>query len=57
MAKPIGNLIANLTTYDKVSSKTKARYGPQSAVPPAADPAATPASGTQRSAKFKKRKR
>jgi hypothetical protein len=30
MTKPIGNMLANLATNDKVSNRTKARYGPKS---------------------------
>jgi hypothetical protein len=59
MTKPIGNLIANIRAFDKVSGKTKARYGPQSGMAPAAGtsgagPATEP---SRRPAKFKKRKR
>jgi len=53
MSKPIGNLIANLRAYDKVSGKIKARYGPKSVLPPAG---AAPAAA-QRPVKIKKRKR
>jgi hypothetical protein len=59
MSKPIGNLIANIRPYDKVSGKTKARYGPQSTMSPSAAPVAGAAGDTasRRPAKFKKRKR
>jgi hypothetical protein len=58
MTKPIGNLLANLATYDKVSGKTKARYGPKSLNPLRATPtpAAAPANAPRRP-KPKTRKR
>ena len=59
MTKPIGNLIANIRTYDKVSGKTRARYGPKSIMPLSAGPSANAAAPApaRRSAKFKTRKR
>jgi hypothetical protein len=57
MSKPIGNLIANLRAYDKVSGKTTARFGPQSTMTPAAAPGAAPPALARRAVKIKKRKR
>ena len=59
MTKPIGNLIANIRLYDKVSGKTKARYAPKSMLPLSAAPGAAAAATTpaRRTAKFKTRKR
>jgi hypothetical protein len=59
MTKPIGNLIANIKTYDKVSGKIKARYAPKSVLPLSAAPGAAAAAPARarRPAKFKTRKR
>jgi hypothetical protein len=56
MVKPIGHMTANLASSDKVSHRTRARFGPQSAL--AGLQVSPPAAGSGKKArKFKTRKK
>lgn len=55
MVKPIGNLIANLRTQDKVGFKTLAKFSGQAPLP-GKEPTSPPAAG-KKPAKYKKRKK
>lgn len=59
MVKPIGNLSINMKSNDKVSSKIRNKFGPQSIKPPApaAPDAEKPEAESKKIVKYKKRKR
>ncbi len=60
MVKPLGNLLANKKTNDKISGKTQARFASKALLVPsdsAGKPAAASAEKTTRPVRFKKRKR